>query len=191
MRSSTSSPSPRSRGFVEVRDAEVSDAAVIGDIHHLSRAAALRDIVPAELVDVMTREERRGRWVGWLTDPLWLTMVAEREGRALGFCTVGPSRDRDVDPVVVAEIPTLYVLPSHWRRGIGRLLCAAAVSRAAEMGYRELSLWTLEANRNARRFYESFGFIPDGTSKTDDDPVPSGLLVMRLRIGLKPDTFDP
>lgn len=185
-----SSPIPQSHSFVGLRDATVADAAVIADIHHASREAAFRDIVPAEFVDVMTRAERRQRWQRWLTDPLWLTMLGERDGRILGFCTVGPSRDSDVDSTVVAEIPTLYVHPAHWRRGIGRVLCAAAVSRSTAMGYRELSLWTLEANRNARLFYTAFGFVPDGTRKTDDDPTPTGLVVMRLRMDLESDRFD-
>lgn len=174
-----------SRGFVKLRDASPADAGIIAEVHHASRAAALRDVVPAEFFDMMSPAERRARWQEWLADPAWLTVVGEKKGRVLGFCTVGPSRDTDVDPAVVAEMPTLYVHPSHWRQGIGRVLCAAAVSRVAALGYQELSLWTLEANRNALLFYDSFGFTPDGTTKVDDDPVPTELVALRLRIGLQ------
>ncbi len=179
----SSEPSP-ARGFVELRDATVADAAVIAEVHHDSRVAALKDLVPPELFQMLSPDERRARWREWLSDPTWLTMVGERQGHVMGFCTVGPSRDGDVDPAVVAEMPTLYVHPLHWHQGIGRVLCAAAVSRVTAQGYRELSLWTLEANHNARLFYASFGFTPDGTTKLDDDPVPTDLLALRLRIAL-------
>jgi len=178
------SSSARSHGFVKLRDATVADADVIADVHHASRVAALRHVVPPELFDLMTPKERRDRWREWLAGGVWYTVVGEAEGRVVGFCTVGPSRDGDVDPAVVAEMPTLYVHPSHWRQGVGRALCAAAVSHVAALGYRELSLWTLEANRNARLFYAAFGFVPDGSTKTDDDPLPTGLVVMRLRFAL-------
>lgn len=180
----TPSPSARSRGFVKLRDATQADAGAIAEVHHASRVAALRHVVPSELFDLMTPRERRDRWREWLTGGVWYTVVGEAGGRVVGFCTVGPSRDPDVDPEVVAEMPTLYVHPSHWRQGVGRALCAAAVSHVAALGYRELSLWTLEANRNARLFYAAFGFVPDGSTKTDDDPVPTGLVVMRLRFDL-------
>lgn len=179
----SSHPSP-ARGFVTLRDATPADAGVIAEVHHDSRTAALEGVVPPELFEMMSRGERRARWEQWLTDPTWLTVVGEKEGQIVGFCTVGPSRDVDVDPSVVAEMPTLYVHPSHWRQGIGRVLCAAAVSRVATLGYKELSLWTLEANHNARLFYASFGFTPDGTTKVDDDPVPTDLVALRLRIAL-------
>lgn len=182
---------PASRGFVRLRDATPADATVIAEVHHASRAAALQDVVPAELFELLSPDERLARWQEWLSDPVWLTVVGEKARRILGFCTVGPSRDPDVDPAVVAEIPTLYVHPSHWRQGIGRVLCAAAVSRAAALGYQQLSLWTLEANRNARLFYTSFGFTPDGATKIDDDPVPTDLVALRLRIDLVPRPSEP
>ncbi len=38
----------------------------------------------------------------------------------------------------------------------------------AGQGYRRATLWVLEANQRARRFYEARGWTPDGTSKIDD-----------------------
>jgi GNAT superfamily N-acetyltransferase len=140
--------------------------------------------VPEDLLGIMTLEERRARWEEWLTDPRWVTIVAEVGGRIVGFGTLGPSRDDDADSEVVAEMPTLYVHPSSWRMGIGRRLCDEVVSRATDLGFRELTLWTLEANRGARLFYQSLGFSADGVFKKDDDPVPTDLIAVRLRMSL-------
>ena len=132
----------------------------------------------------MTLEERRVRWEEWLADPRWITIVAEVGGRIVGFGTLGPSRDADADSDLVAEMPTLYVHPSSWRKGIGRRLCDEVVSRATDLGYRKLTLWTLEANRGARLFYASLGFTADGGFKKDDDPLPTDLIAVRLSMDL-------
>lgn len=188
MSSHSDIPGPSARRQVEdlmtMRDAGLPDAADIADVHHASRAAALREIVPDDLLGIMTMEERRNRWEEWLSDPQWVTIVAEMGGRIVGFGTLGPSRDGDADPTSVAEIPTLYVDPSSWRMGIGRRLCDEVLSRAADLGYRELTLWTLEANRGALLFYASLGFTADGASRKDDDPIPTDLIAVRLRIDL-------
>jgi GNAT superfamily N-acetyltransferase len=167
-----------------LRDATPADADAIAAVHHASRSAALRGIIPDDLLDIMSIGERRARWEAWLSGTPWVTVLAEVRGLVVGFASVGPSRDPDVDPESVAEMPTLYVHPTHWRRGIGRGLCTAVVSRVVDLGFRQLTLWTLDANRNAKLFYTSLGFAPDGATKTDDDPVPTDLLALRLRMAL-------
>ena len=37
--------------------------------------------------------------------------------------------------------------------------------KAAEQGYKEICLWTLEENWSSRRFYENAGYLPDGTGE--------------------------
>ena len=48
------------------------------------------------------------------------------------------------------------------------MLCERAEARARERGATSLTLWVLEANQAARRFYERRGFVADGTRKTDE-----------------------
>ena len=57
------------------------------------------------------------------------------------------------------ELHALYVLPAYWGRGIGGALLKAAgdVSR----------LWVLEGNLLGRRFYETHGWEPEGTSRQE------------------------
>ncbi len=57
------------------------------------------------------------------------------------------------------------MLPSHWRRGIGSLLCEQMVTEARTRGYTEVVLWVLESNERALRFYDSLGFCPDGKTR--------------------------
>ena len=69
---------------------------------------------------------------------------------------------------VVAEMPTLYVHPDRWRRGYGRALCTAALDRARERGYAELTLWVVDINVEAHGFYTAYGFVEDGATTVDE-----------------------
>ena len=60
------------------------------------------------------------------------------------------------------------MLPKWWGRGVSRLLLAVAVRMLAEVGLDDITLWVLEGNQQARRFYEACGFKPDGTRQLLD-----------------------
>ena len=82
---------------------------------------------------------------------------------------------------------TLYVSPASWRRGLGGLLCRAAVQRTKELGFRELTLWVVEINARARAFYHAFGFEADGASQVDENTT-ERLVVHRYRLALSDRT---
>lgn len=77
------------------------------------------------------------------------TIAALLDGRVVGFCF----RDG-------AHIEDLWVEPSVQGRGIGKELLAAAVMAVARDGYRTATLDCIEANADARRFYEREGWRP-------------------------------
>src|SRR3546814_18678597 len=56
------------------------------------------------------------------------------------------------------EILVLAVLPGHWRRGLGRMLLAAALERAVTLGLRRILLAVAGANQPSRALYEAAGF---------------------------------
>jgi ribosomal protein S18 acetylase RimI-like enzyme len=62
----------------------------------------------------------------------------------------------------------LGVRASHRRRGVGRALMDAAVARMRELGYEQATLWVLDGNERARRFYEKHGWRADSSVKLDD-----------------------
>jgi len=43
-----------------------------------------------------------------------------------------------------------------------------AANRLRPAGFADVTLWVLEGNTRARRFYELAGWIPDGAEKDDD-----------------------
>ena len=79
--------------------------------------------------------------------------LAERRGEIVGsvFLMRG-------DDAATGKLRLLYVEPAARRLGIGAALVDACVSRAKEIGYRRVTLWTNDVLVSARRLYEVAGF---------------------------------
>jgi GNAT superfamily N-acetyltransferase len=81
-------------------------------------------------------------------------LVAEHDGELVGFAVAGPARGKDAPRPL--ELYAAYVRAAWYGTGLGRAL----VERT--LGTGPASLWVLEDNGRARRFYEKLGFGLDG-----------------------------
>jgi pimeloyl-ACP methyl ester carboxylesterase/ribosomal protein S18 acetylase RimI-like enzyme len=148
-------------GAVAIRAATPADAAAIAAVH----LASWRATYVAELSAAFRARQDSGAWTAmWrqrLVDRDPSTLVAERDGRVVGILAAGPSRDRDT-AADTWEIVNLHVAPAEHGRGIGRRLFDAAVAAARAAGAVELTLWVVDTNARARRFYEGRGMHADG-----------------------------
>ena len=168
---------------IVIRQARAEDAEAIAGVHIDSWRSAYRGKIPDKILNALDIEERAQQWKEWLEAPGLSALVATVDGLVAGFSCVMRSRDDDAGDTV-AEIPTIYVLPSHWRHGIGRLLCERTFTEARKRGFTELTLWVLDSNHRARHFYESLGFRTDGKIKTDAQLPDTSLHEVRYRIGV-------
>jgi GNAT superfamily N-acetyltransferase len=155
---------------VRIRPATLDDAEAVAAVHVASWQATYRGVVPDEVLDGAGLPADRLRLWQRLLGPdapaghaAW---VAEAGGEVVGFADAMPSRDDDADGVT-GEVPAIYAHPDAWGTGAGRELMAAAVAGLRDAGFRSATLWVLDTNARARRFYERAGFAPDGAAKTD------------------------
>jgi RimJ/RimL family protein N-acetyltransferase len=151
-----------------IRIAKSEDAERIAEIHVESWRAAYRGILPGEYLDGLDVSGRTQLWrkfSGNAQEPLF---VVEECDQIIGFCHLVRSRDADAERA--AEIAAIYLDPIHWRKGYGKELCSAALSFSAKQGFERVTLWVLEENSTARRFYETIGFTADGATKTEEGP---------------------
>lgn len=162
-----------------VRTAAVRDAAGIAAVHVRAWQAGYRGLLPDELLDALSVQEREQQWRERLSGASreWVTtLVAVEHERISGFCSLAaPSRDVDAAPRT-AELAALYVAPDRWGEGLGELLLQAALERLAGGGARwdVLTLWVLEGNARALAFYDRFGLAPDGARREDTLTGPAG-----------------
>lgn len=165
-----------------VRAARVEDAAEIAVVHVRSWQGAYRGLLPQAYLDGLDPAQRVGRWERSLAELDSVNggvLVAEdHHGHLIGFISYSQSRDEDVDRKQVGEVDAIYLLPFAWGKGFGRRLMAAALGQLADASFREVTLWVLDSNVRARRFYEAGGWSADGATKNDDS---RGFPITQLR----------
>ncbi|MEV4010271.1 GNAT family N-acetyltransferase [Nonomuraea angiospora] len=166
---------------MRIRQATSADARAIADVHVRSWQAAYRGLVPQDYLDDLDPAQRQPGWERRLAETAWPgrgVLVAEADGDVVGFTSLLPTRDEDEDPAAVAEIATIYLTPETWGRGIGKALMTTALGTLTRAGYRQATLWVLDTNVRARRFYEAAGWHGDGATKRDTS---RGFVLTELR----------
>ena len=157
---------------MEVRQARVEDAARIAEIHVLGWQSGYSGLMPQHYLDGLDPAQRLSRWIRSLRNADWsrggCLVVADDHGILAGFADIGQSRDDDAESGKVGEVIAIYLAPDSWGKGLGRELMAAALTHLGTLGYDEVTLWVLDTNARARRFYEAAGFRLDGAIKVDD-----------------------
>jgi GNAT superfamily N-acetyltransferase len=149
-----------------VRDARLEDASAIARVHTRSWQAGYAHAFPAEALAAISVERRAENMAGWLASlpPRAAILVAEVGGNVAGFASVGAARDGHE---TTGELYSIYVDPDRWGKGVGRALIAEAEERLWAAGFIEATLWVLDDNPRARRFYEAAGWTHDGGTKRD------------------------
>jgi GNAT superfamily N-acetyltransferase len=152
---------------VLVRAARPEDARSVAEVHVASWRHAYRGLLPEDHLERLSVDDREAMWLGSFADPDPKSgaVVADVDGRIAGFASFGPSRDEDV-PERTGEVPAIYVDPSVLGTGVGRELFQAATLALRDAGFARATLWVLEANAPARRFYEMAGWRWDGSVGT-------------------------
>lgn len=153
---------------MRIREAEPKDAEAIAEVHVRSWQAAYRGQLTDEYLDGLSVGERLEQHRRSLEEPRaeWRTWVADEEGRVTAFAVTGPSEDADAEPST-GEVYAIYLEPDRVGTGLGRELFEHAIADLRERGFSVVTLWVLETNERARRFYEVAGWRADGTQTNE------------------------
>jgi GNAT superfamily N-acetyltransferase len=151
---------------MQIRRAWLDDASAVAGVYVRSWQAAFSGLVPQHYLDAMEPSREESEWKTRITETRWPSsgvLVAETEAGIVGFASFGPSQDTPA----IAEIGTLYAMPELWGTGIGKQLMLATLTTLGQADYTQATLWVLEDNERARRFYEAAGWGADGTAVED------------------------
>jgi len=156
---------------VRVRPATVDDAEALAGIHVRGWQWGYRGQLPGDYLKELSIERRAEQWRGWLLDPgdtsTWVAETDREEVvRPIGFAAAGPSRDPE-PAAGTGEVYAIYLEEEAAGTGAGTALLTHARDWLAAQGFGRASLWVLETNARARRFYEREGWRPDGESKAE------------------------
>jgi GNAT superfamily N-acetyltransferase len=153
------------------RPAGPADVEGICAVRIRSWQEAYRGIVPQDFLDELSVEAEVDRFHARSERPGFLRgqHVAEDGGTVVGWSAIGEYRAEGEPPPPgprCGSVNAIYVLPSHWGGGIGRALMAYSLDLLAADGLSPVLLWVLRDNAQARRFYDAYGFRPDGATHT-------------------------
>lgn len=144
---------------VTVRTARADDAEGFTRAYEASWDASLGVLAGRRLDDLSPYEERvesaRKAFAG--LPPGAGAWVAERAGEIVGVAVRSG-----------AELRSLYVTPEAWGTGAATELMKAALGAIRGEGHAVSTLWVVEGNARARRFYEREGWAPTGETKASE-----------------------
>lgn len=153
-----------------VRTATRDDAEAITHIRIDTWRVAYAGLMAQEILDALDAEReterRRERWDDMHGDGRGCDLIAEVDGVAGGWASLGSSLDDDRPRD--GQIYAIYARPEFWSRGVGRALMLTAEQRLRAAGFRKAHLWVLEGNARAASFYERHGWREDGATMTDE-----------------------
>ena len=152
---------------MQIRKAKIADAKCMAKLHIDVWQAAYKGIMPDVLLDNMDLHSYEQGWFNTLKSPgKGRYLVALLGEEIIGFATFGPARNKIIEATNPAELVAINVSPDYWREGIGSKLLLSIIDNV-KLSYESLYLWVAEKNTRAVSFYENFGFIHDGKTKTD------------------------
>lgn len=148
------------------RDAVIGDGPAVAQIWVEAWRGAYAGLMPAEFLAALNAADALPRFAEAIQSGRSI-VVAEHDAAVVGFSLFGTSRDLDAT-AATGEVIAINLLPTHWRRGLGRALLDESARRLQLQGFADATLWVLHGNTRARAFYESLGWQVDGAEKYDD-----------------------
>jgi ribosomal protein S18 acetylase RimI-like enzyme len=151
---------------MEIASASPEDCRSVAEVHVASWRAAYAGILSDEYLAGLSVERREQSWLQVLAEARSELLIGRVGSSVVGFSSFGKSRDSDAPPDQ-GELWALYVHPNAWSTGAGRKLWRASHARLSAQGHSSVSLWVLERNARAIRFYVSAGFAMDPGSEKE------------------------
>ena len=167
---------------MQIRLAQVSDAAAIAALHSQNWQQVYCDVLHADYLREHVPAERLAVWHERLADPahnqrIWL---AEQSGELCGFACAYAAQDAQWG----TYIDNLHVAAKKRGRGLGLKLLAEVARWHTSIGYIDqgLYLWVVDGNTLAQQFYQRCA----GQAKDRDVwQAPDGSAVPSIRMAWK------
>ncbi|QUM76678.1 GNAT family N-acetyltransferase [Moritella sp. 24] len=146
------------------REASIKDVQLIASIHIASWDSAFEGLMPKGYIDSYTLARRKAEWSEIIGKHLENVIVAEVGNQVVGFLSYNNDRSR----LKAIELSKLYLCPSVYDQGFGSLLLKLLEQEAIREGVEYISLYVLDCNQSAIKFYRGHGFKESGAClKTD------------------------
>lgn len=167
--------------MTKIRNAQPGDAHAIAAVHVESWQTTYYGLLPDSTLANLSVTDQEKNWRKILIDrtPRTAVLLATSDVDVFGFVALGPARD----PTAASEAGELYAIylrHNQQGRGIGAQLHNSAIDYLRTIGFTHATLWVLEGNERAIRFYHHNGWAVDGARRIDQGPEGVDLPELRL-----------
>ena len=167
---------------VSYRTATAADATALAELGARTFTHTFGHLYQPNDLELFLQNHSPENWDKELNDPAFETCVAEHDGRLVGYIKLGPPHLPFEPRGEAVELRQLYVVEEMKGQGVADELMRWVIDRARDQCADYLYLSVFTDNHRARRFYEKYGFEPEGTyafmvgTHADED------IVMRLKL---------
>jgi len=160
-----------------LRKANPADASAMAAVHIKSWLETYSGIMPQKKLDSLNLEASTRNWTNAI-ESCEIVMVAEADGRVVGFVSGGKNRAQEgcetgLANLCDAELAAMYLLGDYHGLGIGRAMFQAFAQGLKELGYRKMAIWVAAKNHSSH-FYQRMGgkLIDRKTLSVCEEDVP-------------------
>ena len=167
---------------ISYRTADGADAAALAELGASTFTHTFGHLYQPADLKLFLQNHSPENWAKELNDPAFEVLVAESDGRLVGYVKLGPPHLPFEPRGEAAELRQLYVVEEMKGQGVADEMMRWVIERARDQQADYLYLSVFIENHRARRFYEKYDFEPEGTyafmvgSHADED------IVMRLKL---------
>ena len=167
---------------ISYRIASAADSAALAELGARTFTHTFGHLYQPDDLNIFLQNHSPENWDKELNDTAFEVRVAERDGQLVGYVKLGPPHLPFEPRGEAAELRQLYVIEEVKGQGVADELIRWVIDRARAKRADHLYLSVFTENHRARRFYERYGFEPEGTyafmvgSHADED------IVMRLQL---------
>ena len=167
---------------LDYRMADSSDAKALAELGANTFIDTFGHLYQPDDLQAFLQNHSPENWHKELNDSAFEICVAEQDGQLVGYVKLGPPHLPFEPRGEAAELRQLYVLEEMKGQGVAQALMEWVIDRARAQRADYLYLSVFTENHRARRFYEKYGFEPEGTysfmvgNHADED------IVMRLKL---------
>lgn len=152
----------------------------MGYVHSYSWQEAYAGIIPDEIIRTFTPKNRAKIFLDVLKNPLEEYYLFKVDDRPAGIASLAKSHEKNM-PDYIGEIYSIYFHPDFWGTEATQKGFQFCVNRLKDLGFSEITIWVLNDNLRAKRFYERNGFKLDGNSKE----IKIGIKLLEVRYSKK------
>jgi RimJ/RimL family protein N-acetyltransferase len=139
-------------------------AEIFGKVHNLSWRQAYKDVMPLDYIERTTEEQRKDSFIKSLEDSNNYFFIVKCKDNPIGILHLSKRQDL-ITNVVEGEIVSIYMLEEYCGKGYGGIVLDFAIKYLENDSCIKIFLWVLEFNNRAKKVYEKYGFVFNGSQR--------------------------